>query len=118
MQTKEQYGIKTGRLLPPKHIDKIQDLRAAVGKTTKQAKENSTIRTNLPLKLGDNTIHRLCRPAWMSEKSTGNFDAYKSRQGKHLEREYYTYTHGLYKKMKKNGATTVVKRGGERYARS
>lgn len=51
------------------------------------------------LKLGENTDHRLCRPAWTSETKTGMFDSANHRHDRHLRYRFYVKSHGLYKKM-------------------
>jgi hypothetical protein len=59
------------------------------------------------LKLGDNTYHRLSRPAWTSDFSTGMQESFNHRMGKKLQRNFFVQTGGLYRKPEKKSRKNV-----------
>jgi hypothetical protein len=63
---------------------------------TSPNKSNKTM-TNRPLKLGGNVFHRLCRPAWTGENSTGMWNSHKHRHGKDLEVNFFVRSGGIYR---------------------
>lgn len=63
------------------------------------------------LALGDNTAHRLCRPAWTSEKKTGMFNAHNHRHDRHLRYRFFIKSEGLYRDRGRKMQTRQSKRG-------
>jgi hypothetical protein len=50
------------------------------------------------LRLGDNTQHRIHRPAWTGGTSTGMFNSCNHRHSRGLERNFFIESEGQYKK--------------------
>ena len=54
------------------------------------------------LKLGENDDQRVLRPAWTSEKNTGNLESYKHQHGRSIRRYFYERSEGLDRITRKN----------------